>query len=404
MKAPNLQRALDRKRYSELRRRLLRRILQPWLGAGTAAAALVHGTDATAIHRVLICRPNHRLGNLLLLTPLVAELQRLLPHATVDIVLAGDHGPELFQGFPNVRHVYCLARRMVRHPFATGRVALQMRRAHYDLAIDPCEASQSSRLLAALAQPRQLLGMPRKPDSEALPPAWARSAPVHMAQWPVYLLRTALRCPLPARAFPVLEIRLSDDERRRGRETVASVLRERAATRTTLGVFAEATGTKRFSLDWWRRFMVAAQVHHPTLAFVEIVPADGRARLAPEIPGFGSPNPREVAAAIAGMDGCVSADCGVMHLANAAGVPTFGLFVTSNLARYAPYGHGSRGLATAGEAPEVVAQRAVRWIEALTASRPTGDRFHVPVSGDPTRPVPVSVPPVVTGPAGRPLP
>ena len=162
MKAILIQRVFNRKRYSELRRRLVRRALRPWSRARDAATTLLGGVDAAEVRGVLICRPNHRLGNLLLLTPLVCELQALFPRATVDIVLAGDHGAELFRGFPNVRRIYSLSRRMVRHPFATSHIALQIRREHYDLAIDPCETSQSSRLLVALARPRHVLEFIRK--------------------------------------------------------------------------------------------------------------------------------------------------------------------------------------------------------------------------------------------------
>ena len=39
------------------------------------------------VKRVLISRPNHRLGNLLLITPLVQEVQTLFPNATIDVFI-----------------------------------------------------------------------------------------------------------------------------------------------------------------------------------------------------------------------------------------------------------------------------------------------------------------------------
>ena len=38
------------------------------------------------VKRILICRPNHRLGNLLLLSPLVQELESTLPNSEIDQV------------------------------------------------------------------------------------------------------------------------------------------------------------------------------------------------------------------------------------------------------------------------------------------------------------------------------
>ena len=47
---------------------------------------------------------------------------------------------------------------------------------------------------------------------------------------------------------------------------------------------------------------------------------------------------------IACMDGFISADCGVMHLAAAVGTPTLGLFTQSNRSKYTPYGPGNEGI------------------------------------------------------------
>lgn len=366
MKPLVLRHAFDPKRYSELRRRVVRRALRRWSRAGDAAMTLGHGLDAAEVRSVLICRPNHRLGNLLLLTPLVAELQLLLPHASVDIVLAGNCGAELFLTFPNVRHIYRLSSRLVRHPFATSRVAFQIRRAHYDLVIDPCETSQSGRLFVALAKPQHVLGLPRDGASA---PAWIDDAPMHMGMWPVYLLRGALQHSFQKHgfAFPALDLRLADEERQRGREALDRLLGVGAPprARTILGVFVEATGAKRLGLDWWRRFLQEVHAHHADWAIVEIVPVDGRPRLAPDVPGFGSPSPREVAAVIANMSGFVSADCGVMHLASAAGIPICGLFSASDIARYAPYGRGSQALLVNGKQPEDVAQAVGSFVDQL---------------------------------------
>ncbi len=124
----------------EFRRRLLRALSQQWFRATEARLQRSRPLPRSEIRRILICRPNHRLGNLVLLTPLLVELERALPEAKVDIMLAGDRGEELFRTFPNVKTIHVLSRRMVRHPVATVRTILQIRRAGYDLAVDPCNS------------------------------------------------------------------------------------------------------------------------------------------------------------------------------------------------------------------------------------------------------------------------
>lgn len=371
-------RILERKHYSELRRRIIRGALQPLFHAGNARLSPITSSSGADIRRILVCRPNHRLGNLLLLTPLLAEIQWLFPDAEVDIVLAGEHVAELFRSFPNVKHVYVLSRRMARHPLAVMRTALEIRRARYDLAIDPCEASQSARLLVIVAGAKHVLGTPRGGAGMTASASMA-NAPAHMAQWPVHLLRRASgsQSPEHGEGFPVLDIRLSDDERQRARATLERVA-GRQGPGFVIGVFAEATGAKGYGPELWRQFICIVRTQHPDAAIVEIAPADGRPRLADEIPSFASPSPREVAAVIANMTCFVSADCGIMHLASASGTPTIGLFSVTDASRYAPYGHGSGALDTNEKSPEAVAREASMLIRKIRAGAAVGPRdcFH----------------------------
>lgn len=372
----------NRQRYSELRRRLVRNALLPLFRTRGARLRQTRDLSQREIRRILVCRPNHRLGNLLLLTPLVAELQRAFPDAEVDMVLAGDDGAALFGAFGNVKHIYALSRRMIRHPLTLVRTALQIRRAHYDLAVDPCEASQSSRLLVVLANAEHVIGLPR--DGTVDDPEERTAmlhAPKHMAQWPVYLLRSASarRPPDTERDFPELDIRLSADERKQPREVLDGLLRAHGKSHAQLvvGVFAEATGGKRYPRDWWQRFIAEVRAHHPDCAFFEILPPDGQPRLALDLPTFCSRNPRDVAAMISNMTCFVSADCGVMHLASASGAPTLGLFSVTEVPKYEPYGRGSRALVTNGKTPEEIARLASAHMEGLLVS--TGRESGPPV-------------------------
>ncbi|MBU6477906.1 MAG: lipopolysaccharide heptosyltransferase family protein [Xanthomonadaceae bacterium] len=377
----------NRHRYSEMRRRIIRSALMPLFRTSDTRLRQTRDLSGAAVRRILICRPNHRLGNLLLLTPLVTELQRVFPGAKVDMVLAGDDGAELFGAFDNVKHIYGLSRRMIRHPVTLVRTALRIRRAGYDLAIDPCEASQSSRLLVTLANARYVIGLPRDGSfvDQGEHAAMLR-APRHMAQWPVYLLRRVAtrRPPDSDRDFPELNIRLSADERKQAREVLDNLLRVHAGPqpRLIIGLFAEATGEKRYPLDWWQRFIAEVRVRHPDCALVEILPPDGRPRLSMDLPTFSSRSPRKVAAMISNMTCFVSADCGVMHLASASGTPTIGLFSVTDVSKYEPCGRGSRALVTNGKTPEEIARLASAHMENLHTATfsssgqpiPRGDR------------------------------
>ena len=92
---------------------------------------------------------------------------------------------------------------------------------------------------------------------------------------------------------------------------------------------------------------------------IEILPHDGRSTLAGRMPGLLSVRLRELGAALGALDAFITADCGVMHLASAAGTRTIGLFKVTDPVRYGPYGHGSASIAAEDAAPEAAARAAV---------------------------------------------
>ena len=72
------------------------------------------GMDLTTkadIKRILICRPNHRLGNLLLITPLLQEVIETFPSAKIDLFVKGGIAPSLFLNYSNIGRIIQLPRR-----------------------------------------------------------------------------------------------------------------------------------------------------------------------------------------------------------------------------------------------------------------------------------------------------
>ncbi len=161
----------------------------------------IHG-----IHRILVCRPNHRLGNSVLISPLIQEIERLYPGAEIDL-LASDAAAELFSCRFRVRRVFPLPAKAARHLLRTLRLLWEMRAAHYDLAIDMSLGSHSGRLALALARSRYKLGFPD--GMQAVRGPWAGYAwPSHHAQRAVLLLRSAFAGPIVEGAYPALDVGL----------------------------------------------------------------------------------------------------------------------------------------------------------------------------------------------------
>lgn len=319
----------------------------------------VHG-----IHRVLLCRPNHRLGNAVLLSPLIREIEALYPGAEIDI-LASNAAVELFANRFRVRKVFAVPNKAARHVLGTIGLLHEMRRSPYDLAIDTSLGSQSGRLALAWARARYKLGFPD--DAAGHDSAWRGHLwPEHHAQRAVYLLRQAYAGAVTDPGFAPLDVGLTAQERADAAQVLSALCRKPGSRlQPVLGIFTNATGAKRLDEAWWSAFLAAFRVAVPEVRIVNLVAAHGCSQLGDGFVPFYTRNLRRLAALIAGTDAFISADCGVMHLAAASGTPTLGLFNVTDPARYAPYGGANAALVTSRRTPQQVAADAAAWFGAL---------------------------------------
>jgi len=329
------------------------------------------GLPKAGIHRVLVCRPNHRLGNSVLISPLIAEIEALYPGAEIDIL--GSHAAEcLYASRFSVHTVFVLPSKIARHLWLSAGVLRALRRGRYDLAIDACNGSQSGRIVLALAQARYKLGFPdpkRNPASAWHALAW----PDHLAHRSVFLLRQAYGVAKQP-DYPPLNLDLTLEEKRAAASVMATLCGGgRAQCGATVAIFPNATGAKCYGDDWWRSFVDTFQSLCPQVRLVDLLAAHGRSQLGSRLPPFYSRNLRRMAAMMACMDGVISADCGVMHLASASGTPTLGLFSVTDPAKYAPYGGANAALDTHGMDAAEVATAAAQWCSRLLSTRASAE-------------------------------
>lgn len=345
----------------DVRRSLTARMMRGVFRAGSASGATL---PRTGIHRILICRSVHTLGDSLTLTPLLTELADVYPGAEVDIVSGCPVADALFDTFPTVHAVHRMPRHVAAHLLATARILHAMRRKHYDLVIDPDPQSQSGRLLALSAHATHSLGYvgPKKsgtPTHGVAIPAGLR----HKAMTPVYLLRSAMGEDPAARPYPQPDMVLSDAEMECGRRTLARLAAKNPPSEAggaRIGVFANATCNKLLACDWWQAFIEALEVTLPSCQIVEILPAFGKSMLADRFPCYYSSDIRKMAAVIADLDAFVSADCGVMHLSWATGTPTVGLFNVTDPAEWGPFGKQCSALSLDHSTPAETAIQAMQ--------------------------------------------
>jgi len=321
---------------------------------GPAAAASRHA-NAT----ILVCRPNTRLGNTVLMTPLLEEIESTLPAARVEILTACPAAHEVFRGFPSVARVHQLPFRGVRHPLRHLLTLLRVRRRRYDVLIDPSPRSWTARFLTRHLPARLKIGFDSGHRNEGIDVTVPfRGAPAHMGDYPVYLLRRGLLGLEEAAARdspPKLSIRLSEAERLAGQAQLQGILGARGVG-PIVAVATHATGAKRFAVEWWRTMIAGLRARVPEVRVIEIRPPSGVAAL-PELPAFYSGRVREVGALVAAADCFVCADSGLMHLSAATDATTVGLFKVTEPRLYAPRRGASRALTASDDAPQDVADQ-----------------------------------------------
>ena len=91
--------------------------------------------DRTKIKRVLICRPNARLGNLLLITPLVQEVEEMFPNCKVDLFVKGTLAPIIFEKYDSINKIIDLPKKPFKNLLKYLKVWISIKREKYDIML-----------------------------------------------------------------------------------------------------------------------------------------------------------------------------------------------------------------------------------------------------------------------------
>ncbi len=325
-----------------------------------------HGFDPAAVRRIVVLRPNHRLGNALLLIPLIHELELRFANSEIELVTTGMTARAIFKPFHRIKAIHVFPARSFRNPIGVLRILALLKRRQYDLAIDPIPRSKGGRFLLGQVRARRRIGFTwGVPGRDAmLTDAVAMTAlPAEFALIPVHLLRSIIVSGRFANldadvADSPLDLRLSDSERLDGKRRLATTLGAlETPPRPCVGIFAHATGEKSFSIDWWRNLIATLRSRTPALHIMEFLPLGHRARLGEDVAAVFTPGLRLLGATLAATSLVVCADCGVMHLADAAGARVLGLFKTTEPSCYGPRGARSESLKVTNACVNRVASR-----------------------------------------------
>lgn len=283
------------------------------------------------VKKILICRPNHRLGNLLLLSPLVQELESTFPNSEIDLLVNQSCAIQLYQNYDRVNQVIEFPQKPFKNLIKYIRTFVRFRSKQYDMAINAVRESSSGRLFTSISNAKFKFVGDRDTDKKE----------IHIAKQVIYSLREFLskigveaNDTIPA----CLDLRLANHELLHGGSLVYDVVEN---AKPTICLFTHTTDTKCCTERWWLNLYELLRKAFPDVNIIEVLPKENVSKLSFKAPALYSNDVRELAAMIANTDVFIGADSGVMHLASSSLTPTVGLFSGTDTEKYRPYNEGS---------------------------------------------------------------
>jgi heptosyltransferase-3 len=297
--------------------------------------------DKTEIKRVLICRPNGRLGNLLLISPLIQEVAEVFPNCKIDLFVKGTLAPIIFENYKVVNKTIHLPKKPFKNLLEYIKVWVSIKQEPYDMAINVDQNSSSGRLAVKFSNAKyKFYG---DLDGEFSEP---KNDYDHIAKYPVYNFRnylTKLGLAKSNKIIPPLDLKLSSSELDNGKKILDLII---DPSKRTICLFTYATGTKCFSEEWWENFYSRLLIEYKNYNIIEILPIENVSQIGFKAPTYYSKDIREMGSVLANVDLFIGADSGIMHLASSVQAPTVGLFSISDIKKYEPYDGGSIGIDT----------------------------------------------------------
>jgi heptosyltransferase-3 len=293
------------------------------------------------IDKILLARPNFRLGNSILALPSIHLFRKNYPNAKIDFV-GSPVSQALIANLPVDKH-YQVGRGFPESSWAYPALLMNLRHEHYDLAVEvSCSQSALGAFLVGLSGARLKVGREGKWDF------WYDakiSKPTELNKYrllPAFVAAMGLET---EEVFP--KIILSAAEVAAGSEIIRSAgLRDRAPI---VGVFVG--GRKRHGKRWpANNFMGLIQkLKARGIQVVAFLGPEERKltayfnqNLTAHTPVIFEPSLRKFAAVVSRCELFLACDSGPMHLACALGVRTIAIFRNKDFYRWAPPSHKAR--------------------------------------------------------------
>ncbi|KGO93949.1 glycosyltransferase family 9 protein [Flavobacterium enshiense] len=341
---------------NKVRRRIMRSLTK---NVGSSGVKLPFDADPLSVKRILVSRPNSRLGNLLLLSPLIQEINTVFPNAKVDLFVRSGLIPIIYKNYDAIGRDIRLPKKPFKELLKYLKVWISLRRYQYDLAVNVDKNSSSGRLSVKFSRSGYKFYGDEFDGGATPDEIW------HMAKSPVYAFRSCLSNNILKKAdaeVATMDLKLNSEELAIGKELVESVSGNSVPT---IAIYTFATGNKCYSVSWWADFYSKLKEAFPEYNIVEVLPFENVSQIQFQAPHYYSRDIREMGAFISNTVVFITADCGIMHLASAVNTPTVGLFSVTNIEKYKPYNPGSMAFDTKKVSNDTIIENVKRLVEGL---------------------------------------
>ena len=338
-------------------RKSINNLINKTLSSLNNATASGEFIDKNEIKSVIIVRPNYRIGNLIFLTPLINELCERLPNAKIDLIVGMKIAGDVLRPLPNVDKVISVPRELLRRPMQLYDFIKETRKKKYDLAINVMGASTSSQMVTSLLSAKYKASFYNEKS-------WAKLT--HTTKYEGTYKHIGLQSLELLKLFNVtpptqnlkLDIKLTDDERKKAKEDLAIVLKNQSLNAQTkiISVFRNARFDKKIADEWWSEWLDELLLLDENIIVVDILSPDVPTKLNEKVLEYTNKNLRILGAFFKECDLYVSADTGPMHLAAASDAKVLALFNKTHIEAFGALGDKNKTIDVNELSPKEVAK------------------------------------------------
>lgn len=316
-----------------------RRTLTKMLTSGVQQNKYINSN--VPIKKILIVRTNHRLGNILLITPLIEEIVSQFPDAEIDLFVKGGISEVIFDKHEKIKSILFLPKNHFSKFGNYLQTWFKVVFKKYDLVVNANAESSSGRLATKFSRSKFKFYGTETPNSFIIREDYGHFAKNIVYNFRAYLLKSNLNG--QESSISPLKLILSNEEIFSGSQILSAITQN---NKKTICFFTYATGGKCYGPEFWdEMYLKMGKEFGENYNLLEVLPMENISQINFKSKNYYSKDIREIASLLHRVELFIGADSGMMHLASTA-TKTIGLFKGNSIQRYDPYGFPNQGIDT----------------------------------------------------------